>query len=208
MLTVGELLRTSREKKGFTLFQVEKHTKIRAKFLQALEENKWQYFSSRIYIEGKIKNYAEFLGLESNKMLAFFRRDYEKKDDVRFKRKVASSYLTPETKKYFIISLIVIFLIFFGYFGYQLKLYLSPPGLTIISPLKAEVFREEKIKIAAKTEKDASITIFGERIFPNKEGIFEYYFPLEPGKNELIIELVGANGKKAVIKKTFIRTGR
>jgi hypothetical protein len=41
-------------------------------------------------------------------MLAFFRRDYEKKEDVSFKTRIASKYLTPETKKYAIYGFVLL----------------------------------------------------------------------------------------------------
>lgn len=205
MLTVGEILRTAREKQNIPLINVEKHIRVRAKFLAAIENNDWSFFSSRIYIAGIIKNYSQFLGLDPRKMLAIFRRDYEKKDDIHFKTRVASKYLTPETKKYAIIGILILFFLFFVYFGYQIKQYLSPPSLIILAPKETTFKLDDKIKFAAKTEKDAMITIAGERIYQDKNGLFEYDYPLKSGKNELTIEITGANGKKVTIKKVFVK---
>ncbi|MBI4009437.1 hypothetical protein HY357_04330, partial [Candidatus Roizmanbacteria bacterium] len=138
--------------------------------------------------------------------LAFFRRDYEKKETIKFKSKVASHYLTPETRKVVITGLILITLLFFSYFGFQLKIYFSPPRIDIISPKTNTFKKDTKVKIIGKTEKDAAVTIFGERVFQNKEGVFQFDFPLQKGKNELLIEVVGANGKKSTFKTTYIRT--
>lgn len=205
MVTVGEILKNERERRAINLTDVEKAIKIRLKFLQAVEENRWDYFSSKIYIAGIIKNYSDFLGLDAQKMAAFFRRDYEKKEEIRFKTRVASKYLTPETKKIAMIGLVALFLTFFAYFGYQLKTYLSPPSVVIISPKETQFTKEDKIKIEGKTEKDAMVSIFGERVYQNREGVFEYDFPLKNGKNVLTIEIVGANGKKTVITKTYTK---
>ncbi|OGK35311.1 hypothetical protein A3F58_03405 [Candidatus Roizmanbacteria bacterium RIFCSPHIGHO2_12_FULL_37_9b] len=206
MLSVGEILKKQREKLGINLNEVEKQIKVRQKFLSAIEENNWGIFTSKVYIGGIIKNYSKILGLDPRRTLAFFRRDYERLETVKFKSRVASRYLTPETKKIVMALLIFIFLIFFGYFGYQLKLYFSPPKINIVSP-KSDVFKkEDRIKILGQTEKDAAITIFGERVYQNKEGIFEFQFPLHKGQNELVIEAVGANGKKTIFKKIYKRT--
>lgn len=205
MLTVGEMLKAKREDLGINLSDIEKQIKVREKFLRAVEENNWDFFSSKIYITGIIKNYATFLGLNPQKLLAFFRRDYERKEDVHFKRRVASSYLTSETKKVAVLGIAALFIIFFGYFTYQLKTYLIPPKVEITSPKTSTILDEDKVKIIGKTDKDATITIFGERVFQNKDGIFEYDFPLKPGKNELIIEVIGANGKRTILKRIFYR---
>lgn len=205
MLSVGEILKKTREEQGLTLKQIEKEIKIREKFLKAIEENDWLNFSSKIYIEGIIRNYSNLLGLDEKKMQAFFRREYERKEEIKFKRKVASKYLTPETKKIISFGLTLVFVFFISYFAYQLKLYLSPPKITILQPRETLFKRIDRIKILGKTEREATVTIFGERIYQNKDGVFEFKLPLKKGKNELVIEVVGANGKKSVLKKVYVR---
>lgn len=206
MITVGGILKKERERRGFSLNEIEKTIKVREKFLLAVESNDWREFSSKIYIIGIIKNYSRILGLDPKKTLAFFRRDYEKKEEIGFKKKIASKYLTPETKKIAKYFLIAVFIFFAAYFIYQLKIFLSPPKVAIISPKVFTVKKEEKIRIVGKTEKDTAITIFSERVYQNREGIFEYDFPLREGTNELIIEAIGANGKKTVLKQNFFMT--
>ena len=88
MLSVGQILQQARLKKGYPLSLIEKQIKVREKFLKAVEENNWKFFSSKIYITGIIKNYSSFLGLDHKKILSFFRREYESKDDVKFQRKI------------------------------------------------------------------------------------------------------------------------
>lgn len=205
MRTVGEMFKEERIKKNISLSEVEDKIRVREKFITALEDNNWSVFSSKVYIVGLIKTYSKFLGLDSKKMTAFFRRDYERKEDVKFKQKVSSSYLMPETRKVAGTIFFILILAFVGYFLFQLKIFLSPPTILFISPQKSVFSRVEKIKVAAKTEKEAAVTIFGDRVFQDKEGIFIYDYPLKVGKNTLIVEIVGANGKKAVFKKEFTR---
>jgi cytoskeletal protein RodZ len=208
MLSVGDILQKERSIQGLTLLDIEKKTKIRVKFLQAIEKNNWGYFSSKVYIIGILKNYSRLLGLDEKKVLAFFRRDYEKKDELRFKQKISQRYLAPETRQILRRGFMVLILFFVLYFGYQLKQYFSPPKLVILSPKKTTFFREDRIKISAKTEKDATVVISGERIYQNTEGVFEYTFPLNIGKNILIIDLTGANGRKTKIENIFIRESK
>ena len=207
MLTVGEILKKEREKKGYSLSKIEKEIKIREKFLKAVEDNDWKSFSSKIYIVGIIKNYAKCLNIPPEKAIAYFHRDYDRKEEIRFKRKIASHYLTPETKKIFFAILFFIFGAFFIYFGFQLKTYFSPPKIDIISP-KENIFKKgDSIKVIGKTDKDAVITVANERVYQNKEGIFEFNYPLNSGKNLLTIEVVGANGRKTIISKEYFKQG-
>jgi cytoskeletal protein RodZ len=205
MTSVGSILKNEREKKGLLLSDIEKKIKIREKYLKAIEDENWNYFSSKIYITGILKNYSRVLNLDHKKVLAFFRRDYEKKEEIKFKKKVTSEYLTPGTKKILKFSLIILTLFFIFYFLFQLKIYFSPPAFTLISPTKKNFSVEKNIKITGKTDKDTSITIGGERIYQNKSGVFVYDYSLNEGENKLIINLVGANGKKATIEKIFFK---
>jgi len=205
MTTVGEILKKEREKKGLLLIDIEKQIKVREKYLRAIEEEDWNFFTSKIYITGILKNYSRILNLDEKRVLAFFRRDYEKKEEVKFKRKITSAYLTSETKKFLKIGLIILCLFFAGYFILQLKTYFSPPGLVLLSPKVKNFTIEKSTKISGKTDKDTMITIAGERIYQNKEGIFVYDYSLNEGENKLIINLIGANGKKTIVEKTFFK---
>lgn len=205
MLSVGTILKKERERKGLLLSDIEKQIKVREKYLKAIEDENWNFFSSKIYITGILSNYSKVLNLDQKKVLAFFRRDYEKKEEVKFKRKVQSGYLNSETKTFFKIGLIILTLFFISYFIFQLKIYFSPPSFTLITPTVNNFTIEKNIKISGKTDKDTSVTIAGERIYQNKEGIFTYKYSINEGENKLIIDLVGANGKKTTIEKTFFK---
>ncbi len=205
MLSVGTILKKEREKKGLLLNEIEKQIKVREKYLKAIEKEDWNFFSSKIYIIGILKNYSRALDLDQNKILAFFRRDYAKKEEVKFKRKVLSDSLTSETKKFLKFGLIILTLFFICYFIYQLKVYFSPPSFTILNPKVKNFTIEKNIKIYGKTDRDTGIVISGERIYQNKEGIFTYDYSLNEGENKLIINLTGANGKKTIVEKIFFK---
>lgn len=206
MLSVGTLLKNTRERKKISLRDVEKHIKIREKFIVALEEDRWNIFTSKIYIMGILKNYARFLSLDEQKILAFFRREYEKKDDVRFKERISGNYMSSDSKKTILTGFIVLGILFICYFSYQLYQYITPPKIEILSPTTSVFKRESTITIVGKTEKEAMVTILGERVYQNKEGIFEYVLPLKQKNTVLSIEVVGANGKKTQLDKIFKKT--
>jgi cytoskeletal protein RodZ len=203
MLSVGKLLKDARERKKLSLRDVEKRIKVREQFLRALEEDRWNIFTSRIYVTGILKNYTRFLGLDERKILAFFRREYERIEDIKFKEKVSTSYLSSDSKKTIIAGFVFVCILLVGYFSYQLFQFFKPPTVQIMSPTTFTFKREQTVKIIGKTEKEAVITIMGERIYQNKEGVFEYIMPLKEKENALSIEVVGANGKKTILEKIF-----
>jgi cytoskeletal protein RodZ len=205
METVGKILKNTRINKKLTLANVEKSTKIRQKNLEAVENEDWDKFSSKTYINGIVRQYSKYLELNEEKMAAFFRREYEKTEDINFKTKIKEKYLTPQTKTAFRLSLIFIFIAFFLYFGYQLKQFFTPPHLEIITPKESRFKKMERVSLIGKTDKETTIYVNGERIFLKKDNTFETYVPLFQEKNPIYIEAVGANGKKTTISKIFIR---
>jgi len=61
-----------------------------------------------------------------------------------------------------------------GIFSYQLFQYLKPPTIHLIAPLSTTFKRESTVTIIGQTEKEAVITVMGERVYQNKDGIFQY----------------------------------
>lgn len=204
MTSLGELLRQTRLHKNITLDEAEKLTKIRKKFLVAIEENNW-YFSSRIYVEGIVKNYAKFLGINPQKALAFFRRDYDKKEVVNFRNRVNSTFFKADREKILKIFLFTFIFLLLIYFGWQLKNYFSPPTIKIISPRETTFVNKQKVKIVGQTVPGAEIIIFGNKIYPDNNGYFNFDLPLLQEKNPIVIEVIGPNGKKNRLEKIFYR---
>ena len=73
MSEVGNRLREAREQQGLSLEQAEETTRIRRVFLEALEEERFDVLPGDVYARGFIRNYAQFLGLDPQELLASFR---------------------------------------------------------------------------------------------------------------------------------------
>lgn len=69
---IGDTLRQTREAYGYTLPEVETQTKIRAKFLEALEQGDLSPLPSAAHAKGFLRNYAQFLRLDVNAVIAQF----------------------------------------------------------------------------------------------------------------------------------------
>lgn len=205
MKKVGEILRTARLEKGIELAQIEKDTRIRRSYLEAIENEKWEIFSSRTYISGTIRNYARYLGLDGERVVAIFRRDFDELEEIKFRKRVAKDYFQPTSIGWMKLGIFILIVIVTSYIGYQLKLFLTPPSIMITSPTTFVFQREEKVTIIGRTDKDATVFINSEQVFPDKSGSFTKDIPLPNDKNLLIIQVEGANGKKSILKKEFIR---
>lgn len=77
MQTVGELLRSEREKKGLAIKDAERATSIRALYLSAIEEGKYSVVPGEVYLKGFIRNYANYLGLDGQQMVDLYRQQQQ-----------------------------------------------------------------------------------------------------------------------------------
>ncbi len=72
-MSAGEQLRKAREKRGLTLEEVHEKTKIHVDVLKKIEQDQIQQLPSIIYAKSFIKEYTQFLGLDTESILkAFF----------------------------------------------------------------------------------------------------------------------------------------
>jgi cytoskeleton protein RodZ len=69
METIGQTLREAREQLGLTLEEVERSTRIRKVRLEALERGDFESLPSRVQVQGFLRNYADFLGLDPDDIL-------------------------------------------------------------------------------------------------------------------------------------------
>ena len=64
MFEIGNSLREARLRQGFELPRVEADTKIRAKYLRALEDEHFELLPGDTYVKGFLRTYSEYLGLD------------------------------------------------------------------------------------------------------------------------------------------------
>lgn len=78
---------------GIPLEAAEEKTKIRRKYLEALENEKFGLLPGRVYVKGFLKNYAKFLGLDPNMLVSSYeeRIPLEDSEDDQIERIIAGS---------------------------------------------------------------------------------------------------------------------
>jgi cytoskeleton protein RodZ len=66
MFEIGISLREAREKRGLELDAVQKALRIRRRYLEALESDRFEQLPGEVYTRGFLREYAEFLGLDGS----------------------------------------------------------------------------------------------------------------------------------------------
>lgn len=73
--SVGSRLREARTRKKLSVSQVEAATKIRGRYLQAIEDGDWEQLPGDVYARAFIRTYGSFLGLDGERLAEEHRRE-------------------------------------------------------------------------------------------------------------------------------------
>jgi cytoskeletal protein RodZ len=78
---IGATLREARLRARIDIGEVETRTKIRAKYLRAIENEEWDLLPGPVYAKSFLRTYGDYLGLDSRMLVDEFRRQYEGPSD-------------------------------------------------------------------------------------------------------------------------------
>lgn len=202
---IGTYLKKARQEKGISLDAVSEDLKIQIRFLEALEEQQFNIFSSPVHVTGFLKNYSEYLGLDSKQMLAFYRRDYGEAGQTLNNFKPVGAKLpvfTPD--KLAGISIVFIFLAFFSYLLFQYSSLLKPPYLVVENPSGDTRIKSLQILASGKIAPDAQLKINGQEINLAKDGSFSENIVLKNGANVLTFIALNKAGREARIIRNIV----
>jgi len=90
-MNLGDMLRSLREEKNLSREQLYSQTKILVKYIEALENGRWDLLPGQVYLKPFVKNIAEALSADYDELCAII--------DKADKRPVAKPGETPEEKK-------------------------------------------------------------------------------------------------------------
>src|SRR5207237_10642779 len=76
MFEIGSALREARERRGLSYSQVEEGTKIRARYIRALEDEDFGVLPGSTYSKGFLRAYADYLGLDGHLFIDEFNSRY------------------------------------------------------------------------------------------------------------------------------------
>jgi cytoskeletal protein RodZ len=78
MADIGTTLREARMRARIDMSEVEARTKIRAKYLRAIENEEWDLLPGPVYVKSFLRTYGDFLGVDSRQLVDEYKRRYER----------------------------------------------------------------------------------------------------------------------------------
>src|SRR3954453_7742483 len=168
---VGETLQLARERKGVDLYRAERDTKIRLRYLAALEDGDWDELPAPVYTKGFLRNYAIYLGLEPEEILDRWREEMEQ---LRTATRVAVApppmplvepgglRLTVSPAMIVASLVVVVIIAFVGYLGVQFLRFVDVTPVTLTYPSNViSTIDAEQITLQGTAGRGALINITG-----------------------------------------------
>lgn len=147
--SLPERLYSARERKGVDLYRAERDTKIRARYLGALERGDYKELPGPVYTKGFLRNYALYLGLDPDEVLDHWRRERGESRDVAPVIAIPRPITAPRPGLTFSPSIIVlafltVFVLAFGaYLALQVMRFAKPPTIAVTDPASAVIDVDE-----------------------------------------------------------------
>lgn len=204
MKTAGELLRDKRILKELSLLDVAKKTKIKLEYLEAIENSNFSSLPSSTFAKGFLRNYASFLHLNPDTLVAMFRRDFTENDKGEI---IPRGLVAPvgSKPKFFSVTFIlttIASLVFFGFLGIQLVSWWRLPKLKLIQPQNGETYGE-KVTFKGVAASDATVKVNGQLVIMDQNDQFTLDLVFPAGTHSVIIEATSRQGKSTLVERTF-----
>lgn len=204
-LMFGKRLRRARTAKKITLEQAEQDTFIRAQFLQAFEDGRFEVLPQNVYATSFLTRYARYLGLKPELLVAQFKAERALVDRTEYSVLVPASslrehkfLLTPKLVAGVLVAVVIVGI--FGYVGWAVQRFTDKPALTMKTPSEL-ITTEKTILVQGATDEAATVTINDQPIHLQQDGTFQEDVALHPGVN--VVEIIATNRTKKETHKTL-----
>ncbi len=203
---VGPQLKTRRQALRISLAQVEIDTKIRGKFLTALEQGQYDLLPNDIYSRGFVQHYASYLGLIGSEVAgkyALERGGIEQGKTNRPKLERSKRLVfTGPIAAALGIAIIVVSIV--TYLVWQFSALAAPPGLTVTSPEVDQMITGSVINVTGKTTPGSDVSVNDSPLLTDTDGQFSEKVALQDGINSIRIKSTSKLGKTTVITRNVL----
>ena len=210
--TLPERLYAARERKGVDLYRAERDTKIRARYLGALERGDYKELPGAVYTKGFLRNYALYLGLDPDEVLVQWRRERGDGKEQPPAIVVPKPIAAPRQGLTFspsliVVALLTIVILAFGvYLGVQVLRFAKPPTIAVTQPATAVIDVEEsttRYTLEGATLPGATVSIATPgrdpyQVTATSDGVWAAQVDLRRGRNQFDVSALDPEtGKKS-----------
>lgn len=200
MQDISEILIEARKKKGLELEQVARETNISRHYLEGLESDDYSVFPAEPYIVGFLKNYSDYLGLDSDEIIQIYKQIQVQETTVPPEMLLPKKKFPIKKLLIVLFSLIIIASIIFGLFYYLTHRSENKVAKKLIKKekvekveTKQEVLDKREVKVYTINEEKFEKRLFEGDSFKLTIQEKEYEFVVEKASPKLELKTVLGN---------------
>lgn len=214
--SLASILKRRRESLDISLSEAEQATRIRGKYIEALEAGEYDTLKDDVYTKGYVKNYADFLGLETKPIVKLYEQERAGQREMRRQSrrgsgvklgvkpiKSARMVVTPKTFALMTVAAIVALVI--GYIMWQVIALSAPPKLSV-NNTESRMVTTNFGYVSGRVDSGADLYINDSPVLVDAEGGFRERISLIDGRNE--IKLTAKNRLGKSVSQTYIITAK
>lgn len=204
MKAIGGVIKEARIRKKLSRDKLEKITKIKKEFIEAIESQEWGKLPEYAVVWGFVKNIAGTLKLNEKHTLALLRRDYPPKRTPINPKPDISEKFSWSPKLTFAVLVAMVTLSILGYLIYQYINFIQPPELTLEVPHEGALVKEKVVRVVGTTDPEAVVLVNNQPTVVAADGTFVSEIEIFQGTEEIVVIAKSRSGKESVIRRKII----
>lgn len=189
-----------------SLAQVEVDTKIRGKFLTALESGDYSSMPNDVYSKGFVAHYANHLGLDGNSIAAKYaaERGGVEAGETRRPRMQRPKRIVFTGRILAVLAVLVVVGGVFGYLLWEFSALAGAPLLSVSSPSADEVVTGSLLQVNGYTTPGSDVSINNSPISGDSDGSFSEQVSVQNGVNTIHITSTSKLGKSTTVTRNVL----
>ncbi|NUM25965.1 MAG: helix-turn-helix domain-containing protein [Candidatus Buchananbacteria bacterium] len=216
-LSLGQELSERRKKLGLELADVAHQINVSVKYLEAIEEGRYDQLPGEVYAKNFLRSYTKYIGCDYYDFLKRYQSEHTvyKKTKLRgvadFSKpveRISKMHLivTPRLIRTFIVLLLVMSC--FGYLGIKVKAIVTPPELVVATPEDNLKTDKNFIEVAGQIEAESTLEINGQQVLTDQDSRFNETIDLKPGVNIIEITAKKRHGQQTKVYRQVVLLGQ
>jgi len=208
---VGADVKELRVRRGLSIADASRQTKIIESTIRAWEEERWNEIDDPLYSERVFRSYVSFLGGAETYLLNKYRQQLAayglKTNPEEYLPRVRNVprfdlAVGARVKTVAIFSLFVALLA--GYVFFQVRAISIPPSLEVTSPQEGLRLAEPRLHVTGKTQPEATVVINDRNTIVQPDGSFSLELDVPRGTTLIVVSAKKRHGREAVVTRRVI----
>lgn len=206
---LGEKLRTLRRSQAVSLEMMEKMTRVRRHYLEALEWGRYEILPDPLYTRNYIRSYARALGADETYFLELYEEESGRMDLLephrlpRERINKGSFFVWTHALSAFILFLVASGIV--GYFAWQASQLLAPPEVVVLNPIDQSAVDSALLPVQGYVKSDeVRVSVNGKEVIVNEDKTFSITLDLTRGLNVVTVEAKRRYSRPAIIYRRVV----